>query len=376
MRSAFISMQVGLSLVLLVGASLLAESLWKLVKSPLGFAPDHLLTFEINLPWSDDQAAITGFFLSAQQRIESLPGVAAAGQIDALPTVDWHLRSSFDADWLPRVANHPAIGAEDRHIAGSYLTAMGTPVIAGRAFTPADNTAKVMPILVNQALARQYLPGGDPVGKHLIVGKESFPIVGVIADVRGTSGSIAKTPGPEVYWPADADQGVVQRFFVVRSRIPPKQLINSIREQVHSVDSRQAIANVATMDELLGESVAQPRLGMALIAGFALIALLLACVGIYGVVAWSVAQREREIGVRMALGATRSQISMLFLRRAAIATSIGVAAGGVAALLLTRLLRSQLYEVSPTDPRFYIVSSALLLVPVLAATLRPALRAA
>jgi ABC-type antimicrobial peptide transport system permease subunit len=253
---------------------------------------------------------------------------------------------------------------------------MGTPVIAGRAFTPADNTAKVMPILVNQALARQYLPGGDPVGKHLIVGKESFPIVGVIADVRGTSGSIAKTPGPEVYWPADADQGVVQRFFVVRSRIPPKQLINSIREQVHSVDSRQAIANVATMDELLGESVAQPRLSMALIAGFALIALLLACVGIYGVVAWSVAQREREIGVRMALGATRSQISMLFLRRAAIATSIGVAAGGVAALLLTRLLRSQLYEVSPTDPRFYIVSSALLLVPVLAATLRPALRAA
>jgi putative ABC transport system permease protein len=375
-RSAFIAIQVCLSLVLLVGASLLSESLWNLIKSPLGFAPDHLLTFEVSLPWSSNQAVIRNFFFSTQQKIEALPGVSAVGQIDALPTVDWHLRSNFDADWLPRVANHPRIGAEDRHIAGDYLAAMGTTLLSGRAFTLADQSAKPIPVIVNQQLARQYLPGGDPVGKHLFVGNEAFPIVGVIADVRGTAGSIAKPPGPEVYWPADADEGVIQRYFIVRSQTPPEQLIKSIQQQVHEVDPRQAISGVATMDDLLSQSVAQPRLNMALIAAFALIALLLACVGIYGVVAWSVAQRVQEIGVRMALGATRPQILRLIVSRAASATIVGLAAGTCLALLLTRLLRSQLYGVSPDSPSIYAASILLLLVPALLAALRPALRAA
>jgi predicted permease len=376
MRSAFIAVQVGLSLVLLVGASLLTESLWNLVKSPLGFAPDHLLTFEVSLPWNDNQPQVTNFFRDAQQKIESLPGVTAVGQIDALPTVDWHLRSNFDADWMPRVVNHPAIGAEDRHIAGNYLAAMGTPIVAGRAFTAQDQGPKAKPIIVNQHLVRQYLPGGNPVGRHLIVGDEAFQIVGVIADVRGTAGSIAKAPGPEVYWPADADQGVTKRYFVVRSQMDPNELINSIRERVHEVDPQQAIAQVATMDDLLDKSVAQPRLNMALVAAFALIALLLACVGIYGVVAWSVAQRVREIGVRMALGATRKEIALLFVRRAAGSTLVGVAAGTGAALLLTQLLRSELYGVTPANPWIYAISIPVLLVPVLIATLRPALHAA
>ncbi|MGB6687592.1 MAG: ABC transporter permease [Terracidiphilus sp.] len=375
-RSVLIAIQVGLSLVLLIAACLLTESLWNLVKSPLGFAPDHLLTFCINLPWSSDQSAIRSFFLNTQQRIESLPGVAAVGQIDALPTVDWHLRSNFDADWLPRVANHPAIGAEDRHIAGNYLAAMATPLLAGRAFTAQDQTLHTKSIIVNQELARQYLPGGDPIGRHLIVGNESFQIVGMIADVRGTAGSIAQAPGPEVYWPADADEGVVQRYFVVRSRVDPEVLIKSIQEQVHQVDSRQAISKVATMDDLLDKSVAQPRVNMALVAAFAVIALLLACVGIYGVVAWSVAQRVREIGVRMALGATRGQISVHFVRRAAKAAIVVAAAGTCAALLLTRLLRSQLYQVAPDNPLIYAASIFLLLLPVFVATLWPALHAA
>ena len=376
MRSTFISVQVGLSLVLLVGASLLAESLWNLIKSPLGFAPDHLLTFEINLPWSPDQNAIRNFFLNAQHRVEALPGVTAVGQIDALPTVDWHLRSNFDADWLPRTPNHPAISAEDRHIEGDYLGAMSTPLLAGRAFTAQDQELKSKAIIVNRELAQEYLPGGDPVGKHLIVGGAAFEIVGVIADVRGTAGSIAKAPGPEVYWPADGDAGVVQRYFVVRATVPPNELINSIRDQIHQVDPLQAISNVGTMDELLDKSVAQPRLNMALVAAFAGLALLLACVGIYGVIAWSVLERVQEIGVRMALGATRTQITLIFVKRSAVSTVIGVAGGSCAALFLTQLLRSQLYGITPGNPWVYAVSISVLLFPVLIATLRPALHAA
>jgi ABC-type antimicrobial peptide transport system permease subunit len=158
--------------------------------------------------------------------------------------------------------------------------------------------------------------------------------------------------------------------------MPPEQLIKAIQEQVYQVDPRQAIANVATMDELLGKSVAQPRVNMALIASFAAIALLLACVGIYGVVAWSVSRRVQEIGVRMAMGATRGEIALLFLRRAAASTAIGLGIGTVASLLLTRLLRSQLYGVSPAALSVYATSISVLLVPVLIATLRPSLRAA
>lgn len=376
LRNAFIAVQVGLSLILLTGASLLTQSLWNLMKSPLGFDPENVLTFSVNLPWNAKTAEIRNFFGGVQEGIESLPGVIAAGQIDALPTTDWHLRSNFDADWLPRIADRPAINAEDRHIAGDYLRATGTSLIAGRAFTARDMNSKNTPLLVNQELVRQYLPGGNPVGKHLIVGGESFEIVGVLANVRGTAGSIAQAVGPEVYWPADDDQGVVERSFVVRSQIAPEQLTNAIRELVHRVDPQQAVTNVRTMDDLIDTSVAQPRLNMALLVTFAGIALLLACVGIYGVVAYSVAQRRQEIGVRMALGASRGQISMLFLKRTLASALIGLGCGGLATLLLTRLLRSQLYGVEPNNPMTFLIAVLLLLMPVLVASLRPALQAA
>jgi ABC-type antimicrobial peptide transport system permease subunit len=200
--------------------------------------------------------------------------------------------------------------------------------------------------------------------------------VGVIGDVRGTAGSIAHETGPEMYFSADGQHPDMRRSFVVRTSVPPEQLNQSIREQVHSVDPQQAIADISTMDDRLDESVAQPRINMTLMASFALIALLLACVGTYGVVAWSVAQRVQEIGVRMALGATRGQILRLFVRRTAWAALTGVAGGTCAAIFLTRLLRSQLYGVAPDNPWIYSASILLLLLPLLIATVRPALRGA
>ncbi len=374
-RNAFIALQVGISVVLLVGASLLTESLWKLMKSPLGFEPEHVLTFEITLPWNNGPG-IDDFFREVQRRTEALPGVAAVGQIDALPTADWHLRSNFDADWLPKIANHPAINAEDRHIAGNYLQTMGVSLLAGRGLTEEDATAKVTPILVNQQLALQYHPTGNVIGRHLSIGKESFEIVGVMTNARGTAGSIAQTPGAEVYFPADGDQGVVQRFFVVRSQLPPEQLTRAIQEQVHEVDAQQAIRSVSTMDDLISTSVAQPRLNMILLGSFAALALALACVGVYGVVAYSVAQRKQEIGIRMALGAKRSQICAVFMGRALRFALGGLACGCAMAFVLARLLANQLYEVQPNNPAIYLFAIVILLIPILAATLRPALIAA
>jgi predicted permease len=375
-RNVLVAVQVAISLVLLVGASLLTESLWKLMKSPLGFEPEHVLTFDIKLPWDGSPAGVDEFYANVQRRIESLPGVSAVGQIDALPTADWHLRSNFDADWLPRIANHPAINAEDRHIAGDFLNAIGASLLAGRTLTPQDAQAKVTPILVNQQFALQHHPIGSVIGRRLLIGSEAFEIVGVLVNVRGTAGSIGQTPGAEVYFPADGEQGVVGRSFVVRSQLPPEQLTRAIQQQVHEVDAQQAIRNVSTMDELIATSIAQPKMNMALLGSFAAIALLLACVGIYGVVAFSVAQRRQEVGIRMALGATRAQMSLLFVRRAMTFALIGAAAGSATALMLTHLLKSQLYQVQPNDPAVYIAAIMLLMVPVLAATLRAALSAA
>ncbi|MGC2636298.1 MAG: ABC transporter permease [Acidobacteriaceae bacterium] len=375
LRSLLVTIQVGLSLVLLVGAALLSKSLWNLTRQPLGFQPEHLLTFSLNLPWGTKPEEARNFYDDVQLRIAALPGVAAAGQINAPPMIDWHLRDSFDADWLPQIAGQLAINAEYRYIAGDFLGAMRTPLLAGRAFTAADQMSKLPPVLVNQALVREFMPKGTPLGHHLLINGAPHEIVGVLANIRGTSGAIAAEPGPEVYWPADANVPT-HRYFLVRGQVPPEQLLDAIRQQVYQVDPRQSIGNIFTMDQLVDDATAEPRLNMAVLASFAGIALLLACVGIYGVAAFLAAQRTQEIGIRMALGATRSHIARLFVRRAILPALAGLVAGTGLALAAARLLRSQLYGVRPNDPRVYAASVAVLLLAVTVATLRPALRAA
>jgi putative ABC transport system permease protein len=376
-RSVLIAVQIGFSLVLLIGASLLTESLWNLLKTPLGFEPDHLLTFSINLPWGMNEAPALNFYAAVQRKIEVLPGVVAVGQITALPTAEWHSQSNFDADWLPRTPHRDTVHAEVRSISGDYLRAMSVPVLAGRKFIAYDEEAKIAPVLINQTFAQRYLPNGNPVGRHLISNDTDgsvVEIVGVIGNVRGTAGSITRAAEPEVYFPANGQ--VVTRYFVMRLHLPSEQLLKSVREQVHQVDPQQAIGSVSTMDDLLSEAVAQPKLNMVLVTFFAVMALLLACVGVYGVVAYSVAQRTQEIGVRMAMGATRAQISLFFVKKVLIAAGIGITGGEGAALLFTKLLRSELYDVAPYSPLLHVAAVLLLLLPIFLATLRPALAAA
>lgn len=374
MRTAFISIEVALSLVLLVGASLLAESLWNLIKSPLGFQPDHVLTFEMKLPWKGNSVVVKRFYDELQSKIGSLPGVIAAGQISALPTVDWHLRSNFDVDWKPRTVHGDAVNVEDRAVSGDYFRAMNIPLLTGRNFTEPDARAKQPRALVNQQFARQYFPDGSVIGRHLINKITQFEIIGIVGNVRGTAGSIAAPAGPELYFlPDDGDVG---RSFVVRSSVPPETLVETIRQQVQQIDSTQAIRNVATLTQRLDESVAQPRFNTGLLTAFAAMAVILACVGIYGVVSYSVTQRSLEIGIRMALGATGKQILSLFVLRALVAALVGLGIGGAAALFLTRLLRTQLYGVPPDHLLMFFASILLLLVPTLLASLVPAAKAA
>jgi putative ABC transport system permease protein len=326
------------------------------------------------LPWDTTPEAVANFYNDVQQRIENLPGVEAAGQISAPPVTDFHVRGSFNADWLPQVANQPAVSAEIRNIAGNLLVAIGTPLLTGRAFTAADQVSTVPPVLVNDALVREFMPQGNPIGHHLLLDGQAHEIVGVVADVRGISGAIAAEPGPAVYWPANTHGGW-HRYFMVRTKVPPEQLAKSIREQVYQADPRQSVGEIETMDQLLSDAVEQPRLNAAVVASFAGIALLLACVGIYGVVSHFAAQRTQEIGVRMALGATRGDITRLFVRRVMVPAAIGLATGTVVSLAANRLLRSQLYGVQPDDLRLYLASLLVLLTPLLVAILRPAIRA-
>ena len=375
LRGLLTAVQVGLSLVLVVGALMLGKSVWNLLKNPLGFQPDHLLVFSLKLPWNTKSEQANNFYAEVQRRVAALPGVSAAGQVDSPPAVDWHLRSNFDADWLPQIANQPAINAEDRHIAGDFLEAMGAHLLAGRMFSEQDQRSKNPPVLVNEEFVREYLHGGNPLGHHLNPGGKAHEIVGVIANQRGMAGALEKSPGPVVYWPADAD-GLTNRYFMVRSVVPPQQLFHEIRDQLYKTDPRQAAGMMETMDDLLDKAVAQPRLNMLILVSFAAIALLLACVGIYGVVSYFATQRMQEIGVRMALGATRVQIAGLFVYRVMSWALGGLLTGTVVSFGVTQLLRSQLYGVEPNDPRSFAASILILLIPVLVAALRPAMRAA
>ena len=213
------------------------------MKQPLGFEPEHLLAFRLVLPWNTRPEAVRNFYDDVQQRIENLPGVEAAGQISAPPMTDFHVRGSYDADWLPQVANQTAISAENRNIAGNVLVAMGTPLLAGRAFTAEDQVSTLPPLLVNEALVREFLPKGNPIGHHLLLNGQAHEIVGVVADVRLISGAIAAEPGPAVYWPANANGGW-HRYFLVRTNVPPEQVAKSIREQVYQADPWQSVGEI------------------------------------------------------------------------------------------------------------------------------------
>jgi putative ABC transport system permease protein len=379
-RKTLLVCEVALAFVLIIVAGLLAQSFVHLLSVDAGFRADHVLTFELSLPELryPDQQHITTLYQRALRSLQSQPGIESAAIVETLPiggaTESTGIRIP---DWTPpqsgirRYANYTITSA-------TFFATVGAPILRGREFLESD-TANSMPVVViNEAMAKKFWPHQDPIGKQVGPGSPQYPlatIVGIVADVKHLS--LREEPGPEMYvpytqkvWPS-----LLTMEVVVRTRLDVASAVTSARDAIRAVDVDLPIANVRPLASLVDDSVAQPKFSMLLLAAFGAFALVLACVGIYGVVSYSVAQRTREIGVRVALGASRSNIFGMILGQGARLAGLGIAIGIAAALGVTRMMSSFLYEVRPADPATFVVVCVILLSVTALACYLPARRA-
>jgi putative ABC transport system permease protein len=379
LRNGLVIAEVALALVLLSGAGLLMKSFARLQNVNPGFNPRNALTFEISLPkiQHPDNLSIVRFNTEAQRRIAALPGVQTAGFSTILPLAGTNSDSSFAIEGQPSNDRTPSPDEENRQVSPDYFRALEIPLINGRFFTDADKTDAPPVIIVNQAFAKKFWPNQDALGKRIVMGGMSehpnwITIVGVVGDVRHFGLDI--DPKPEMYVPFAQDP-YFMTIYVVRSNQDPRSLLPAIRREIQAIDSAVPLANIRTFEDVIADSVAPRRLSVVLLAVFAGVAVLLASVGIYGVMSFLVVQRTQEIGVRMALGAQRSDVLKLILGRSLKLISAGAAIGLVVALMSTSMLQALLYNVSAFDTPTFVLVTILLAAVALAASYLPAMRA-
>jgi putative ABC transport system permease protein len=379
LRNGLVIAEVALALVLLSGAGLLMKSFVRLQNVNPGFNSRNALTFEISLPKIQypDNRSIVRFNNETQRRIAALPGVRAAGFSTILPLAGTNADSSFAIEGQPANDRNPSPDEEKRQVSPDYFRALQIPLIKGRFFTDADNADAPSVIIVNQAFAKKFWPNQDAVGKRIVMGGMSehpnwITIVGVIGDVRHFGLDI--DPKPEMYVPFAQDP-YFTAIYVVRGNQDAVSLLPAIRREIHAIDSAVPLANVRTFEQVIADSVAPRRLSVVLLGVFAGVAVLLASVGIYGVMSFLVVQRTQEIGVRMALGAQRGDVLKLILGRSLKLISAGAAIGLVVALMSTGALRALLYNVSAFDTPTFVLVTIFLAAVALAASYLPAMRA-
>jgi putative ABC transport system permease protein len=379
-RSVLSAGQIALSIVLLIGAALLMESIAHLRGVDLGFNPSRLLTMSISLPPTryDTNQKKAAFFTDLIERVDSLPAARSAAAAMTLPMTSFPGTPVQDA-------GKPALKLNERPIAKyfpvtpGYFRTLQIPLIRGRDFTQRDLEDTERVAIIDENLARRFWPaypaGLDPVGQRLLVGgvnPKPARIVGIVANVRQ---SLEGTIWPESVYVCFAQSAVPFAMFAVRTSGDPLLLTRAVQAQVQAVDPDQAIANVRTMDDLVEAEVGQRRLLAILLGSFAAVALLLALIGIYGVIAYSVAQRAQEVGIRRALGARQSDILRLVISQGLMLALAGVAIGLGGAYALTRLMKKLLFQVSTTDPLTFAVVGLLFLLAAVAASFIPARRA-
>jgi putative ABC transport system permease protein len=370
---------VALGLVLLVGAGLMIQSFERLQSAPTGFNPDRVLTVRIPLVnYKYSQAQSPAFYTTVLERIRAISGVRAAGMANNLPFTGFHTSVDFP---LPAGTPVPPGGVfyvATRSVSPGYFRALGIPLKEGRDFTANDDQRNAPCVrIVNETLARLFWRGEDPVGKQLPgTCPKNAPalIVGLVADSK--QDSMDSQVLPEVYHPyAQFPFASFLVTFVVRTSSNPTDVAAAVRRAVWEVDHDQPVVQVRTMENVISESMWRQRVSASLLGAFAGIALVLAAVGIYGVFSYSVSQRIHEIGIRMALGASRGDILRMVVGQGLLLTGLGLAAGVVAGLSLTHLLGSLLFGVRPRDPLTFIGLSVLLAVVALLACYFPARRA-
>jgi putative ABC transport system permease protein len=377
LRRVFVVAEISLALVLLAGSSLLIQSFFRLMNVDAGFQASHLLTFQISLPetkYSDQARA--AFFTQLLEKIRALPGAISASADVTPPFSGVGSATDFSIVGEPRLPVGEAHGTNVRVVEPEYFRTMAIPLLSGRTFREREFAQQSNVVIINQALAEKYFAGKNPIGQKVVIDMkdENLPdeIIGVVGNVHLSD--LASAPYPVAYWPYP-ELRYLSMTVVVRTAMPPLSLVGPIRQILSQIDKDQAMAKVATMDRLVGDSVARSRFTTLLLSCFAALALALACIGIYGVTAYSVAQRTHEIGIRLALGAQRGDVLRLVLGQGARLATIGVAIGIVAALVLARLMTTLLYGVSAADPLTFIGVAALLAFVALLACYIPAHRA-
>jgi putative ABC transport system permease protein len=376
-RSVFVVAEISLALVLLAGSSLLIRSFYRLMSVDTGFQTTHLLSFQINLAGAkyDDQARAS-FFAGLLDKIRGLPGVLSASADVTPPFTGVGAGTDFSIVGEPPLPAGESHGANVRVIERDYFRTMGIPLLSGRTFSEREFAQQSNMVIINKALADKYFAGKNPIGQKLIIDMkdENLPdeIIGVVGDVHLTD--LASAPYPIAYWPYPEIRYPFMTV-LVRTATPPLSLVGPIRQVLGQLDKDQPMANIATMDQLVGDSVARSRLTTLLLSCFAGLALALACIGIYGVMAYSVAQRMNEIGIRIALGAERADVLRLVLGQGIRLAVLGIVIGVVAALALARLMTTLLYGVSAADPLTFAGVAALLACVALLACYIPARRA-
>ena len=375
LRSAIVAAEVGLAVLVVIGASLLVRSFLTLTSREPGFVPDNLLTAMVQfvkLPDPEMRARVSSTVLD---RLADLPNVEAAGASTGLPPVTPQRGARVEIEG--RELTPDESGAHFIAATRDYFRAVRTPVLRGRPFGRTDVSGAQLVAVINRTMAERLFPGADPVGRRIRLLYPEYAndwrtIVGVVGDVR-YRGFEDDVP-PAIYTPFE--QTPFQwLYFMVRTQGDATALTRSIRHVVQGVDPALSVANVRQMTDVVSGTVAEPRLSMLLVSGFAALALALAIVGIYGVIAYSVSQRTQEIGVRMALGANRGDVLSMMIREGVVLAAIGIAAGLAAAVLAMRLMRDLLVGITPTDPIAYSAGAGLLLLLAIAASYLPARRA-
>jgi putative ABC transport system permease protein len=384
LRSATVVFEVALSLVLLVGAGLLIQTLYRLFNQYAFIEPEKVLTLRTQLPGSKykESAQRSNFYQQVLARVRSLPGVELAGYSTAVPLAWKGGTNGFYPEGFKDPIPGLAYDANHRQISPDYLKTLKIALRQGRYFDEHDSAQSMKVAIINETMAKQYWPGEAVLGRRFKLGDPDedvpwFSIVGVVADVRQMG--LDEPVKAEMYFPysqIDSQPWFAPRDLAIRTTGDPLQLVENVRAVVRAVDSDQPISNVALLSDLLGDEAAQRKMGMVLLSAFAVLALILASLGIYGVLAYFVAQHRNEIGVRLALGATPMRMLLLVIRKGMGLTLAGVALGVVASFALTRLMSSLLFGVGTMDPLTFVAVPFLLLAISLVACWIPAWRAA